>query len=925
MLVKQRAPLSVRAYSILCAIAFLPLAPLFFAGLGSAPRHPIDLADGIRKTDGSMIAARPRGTAVYRVRIGTGPWLPASSPAVGRQLRNVPLGSEIDYQTRAGVVGGVVERQALPMDRAVAGGVRGIVALFFLIAGLALAIAGQNRPSRLAAGFLSGAGAMIAFAFIEPNVVRIASADIRNLLIAAVVAIPAGLWGYFLLRLCAEFPNRVDTGPAFRAGVVVVSALALGRAFLLAFAQVPPLFDRLPWLLQFRIMALLEGGLLQNLSYPIVAVLGLAAAMRQRRSAEPLTRDLARRTRIAYLGMLAGLLPALLAVFVQAAALLTVHRQVIPPLMMSLALFTLVSIPITITYALLARRVATPSILARRAVMFSVASGAGRFIAALPLAALITLVYLHREQPVIVIVSQNAMLIVVLLALMIAAFRVSGQFNRWLERVFFRLRHDVREVLASAVVKMRSGRSTAELSRIVEEEIDAALHLESICLFVRVRDEEFASQQSGVTGLAAGSTIAQRLLHTSVPIPISSRWLGELPEDEKHWIEQRDFRLLVPLIGFDQSLAAILALGEKLSELPFSRDDLVLLNAVAGSAAVNVENIALREHPPLVTVSESDDLELARICEACGRIYPSESHSRCAVDDTPLARSSVPYLCGGKIRFEARIGHGAMAVVYRARDLSLSRTVAVKTLPRASADAIARFKVEARVSASILHPNVATVFAVELWRGIPMLVVEYLDGGTLADHLGQSTLDETAMVRLGIALCSGLAEAHARGVLHRDIKPSNIAFMAASRQPKILDFGLARFIEDASVASSPHAMTLADEPLLRISSSLGVAGTPLYLSPEALLGAPSDVALDLWALSVTLYEAFTGVHPFAEATAVRTMNRILSKEVSNVRSVRADASGALDEFFRNALHPDRTKRPASAIGMGKLLSEVISH
>jgi serine/threonine protein kinase len=180
--------------------------------------------------------------------------------------------------------------------------------------------------------------------------------------------------------------------------------------------------------------------------------------------------------------------------------------------------------------------------------------------------------------------------------------------------------------------------------------------------------------------------------------------------------------------------------------------------------------------------------------------------------------------------------------------------------------------------AAVSHPNLATLYGLELWRGVPMLVIEYLEGGTLADRLRRGPLAVDQVVKLGLALAEAAGALHAVGMLHRDIKPSNIGFTAEGT-PKLLDFGLAKLVTRPSPAtggSGGNDSTWSVQGSM--STEAGIRGTPAYLSPESLSGAPPSAADDVWALSVTLIEASTGINPFKAATIPATVARVLTHE-----------------------------------------------
>ena len=304
----------------------------------------------------------------------------------------------------------------------------------------------------------------------------------------------------------------------------------------------------------------------------------------------------------------------------------------------------------------------------------------------------------------------------------------------------------------------------------------------------------------------------------------------------------------------------------------------------------------------LAPAGEPDVDTPARYCPRCPSIYPPCT-DLCPDDRVPLGFCDVPRLISGKYRIEQTIGRGGMGVVYLARDLSLGRLVALKTLFRANLDATERLHREGCAAARLLHPNLAVLFAVETCRGTPVLVFEYLDGGTLAARIRGKPIPIANVIGWGIALAGALEEAHARGVLHCDVKPSNIGFTAAG-VPKLLDFGLAS-LYDSEEPSECGLLNAA-------STQRRVEGTARYLSPEAIAGEPSRPARDLWGLGITLYEAVTRVNPFVEPELEGTIERILRVPLPDPRGLRPECPEGLGDFFLGALSKNRSERPRSA-------------
>jgi serine/threonine protein kinase len=298
--------------------------------------------------------------------------------------------------------------------------------------------------------------------------------------------------------------------------------------------------------------------------------------------------------------------------------------------------------------------------------------------------------------------------------------------------------------------------------------------------------------------------------------------------------------------------------------------------------------------------------EAAAECIRCGAVSAHHGDA-CGVCGGVVTPALLPSVVAGKFRVESRIGAGGMGVVYRARDLSLARHVALKTLPHSSFDDVERLRREARAMAAVVHPHLASIHSLETWAGRPILVCEYLPKGTLADRLKAGPMPPGEAIGIGRALAGALSCLHRSGILHRDVKPSNIGFTNTA-EPKLLDFGLARIL-------------YADESLS--SSSLGhVAGTLRYISPEVLNGGLPTTDADVWSLSVSLYEAVAGVHPYEGRDMLATHTLARSGKIADIREYRPETSPAVAEMFRRLLSPDPRERPGTASALMSVLAPV---
>lgn len=271
----------------------------------------------------------------------------------------------------------------------------------------------------------------------------------------------------------------------------------------------------------------------------------------------------------------------------------------------------------------------------------------------------------------------------------------------------------------------------------------------------------------------------------------------------------------------------------------------------------------------------------------------------------------------GRYRLLAPLGAGGMGEVWRAHDGNLDREVAIKVLAHgASGDASSRerFRREALVLASLSHPGVATIHDFDAQDGIEFIVMELVTGGSLETLLERGPLPLGEVSRVGSAIAQALQVAHERGFLHRDLKPGNIVF-TDSGQPKILDFGLALLLS-------------AGKGTGKLTQTGMILGSLPYMAPEQLLGDADSVHTDIYALGVLLFEMTTGRRPFIKERSEALMFEIFGNAAPSVRSIREDASLALDALIDSCLAKDAAHRPASAAQVGDALramnSETVS-
>jgi serine/threonine protein kinase len=272
----------------------------------------------------------------------------------------------------------------------------------------------------------------------------------------------------------------------------------------------------------------------------------------------------------------------------------------------------------------------------------------------------------------------------------------------------------------------------------------------------------------------------------------------------------------------------------------------------------------------------------------------------------------------GPYEIQSALGAGGMGEVYRARDARLDRTVAIKILPAhlsSSSELRSRFEREARAVSSLNHPHICHLYDIGSQDGTAYLVMEYLEGETLADRLRKGALPLKQSLEFGRQIAEALATAHHAGILHRDLKPGNVMLTASGA--KLLDFGLAKACptlggSSAAVASgmtpSTPTMTIAElsSPAKGLTQRGTVVGTFQYMSPEVLQGAEADARSDIFSLGCVLYEMVTGRRAFEGKSQLSVLTGILEKDPGPVSQVQPTSPAALDHVVKTSVSKQRT-------------------
>ena len=270
----------------------------------------------------------------------------------------------------------------------------------------------------------------------------------------------------------------------------------------------------------------------------------------------------------------------------------------------------------------------------------------------------------------------------------------------------------------------------------------------------------------------------------------------------------------------------------------------------------------------------------------------------------------------GVYDIDSLLGAGGMGEVYRARDTRLQRNVAIKILPStfaADQERLARFEREAQVLASLNHPNIAQIYGVEETGGGLALVMELVDGPTLAEVIAQRgpqrraassatgawDVDPLAIAR---QLADALEAAHDQNIIHRDLKPQNI-ILRPDGTVKVLDFGLAKALDPVTGGAADNSPTITNAAT-RVGTLLGTAA---YMAPEQVKGRPADRRSDIWAFGAVLYELWTGVMPFTGDSVTEILARVIERE-PDWSKLPPDTPPAVTRLLHRALVKDSRRR-----------------
>ncbi len=603
---------------------------------------------------------------------------------------------------------------------------------------------------------------------------------------------PDAFQAAFLWLFAAHFPSKL--GGRFAVTIrAVAGATALVAAWCLvvnlAAVWLPP--DTLPrWIDVFLITTKQPGRtywlVVYGMTAPALPVL-LARAVAARGE------DRYRATMFVS-GLLAGVAPFTVEVLAEEmipAYKVWAHQPAVEPWVGAVIFGALAIVPFITTYSVLFDRVVEVRVVLRAALQYVLARYTLLGATFVPFVALGLYLFQHRQERIASLATgARPLLLGAFATLGMVAIRLRSRWQSALDRRYFREPYDARDIVTRILGEWQPTTERALASEL-RKEIDRALHSTATLFVVDDTRTFLQDPDARFPKLPLSSTLVRlaiadpRPMHVDVDNEKSA--LSRLPIEERQWLEQGRFSLVFALKRSDGTPLGLLAMTAKQSDLPYSTDDCRLLQAMASAAASTLDRLRLASSP------ETSADPPAHECVICGRINLLEA-AQCTCGGQ-LVTAFVPLTLRGIFRFDQRIGAGGMGVVYRATDLNLHRVVAIKALPRATQEMVSRLRREARAMAAVTHQNLATVHGVETWQATPLIVQEYLAGGTLTSRLRTEPMSIPDILELGITLAEALHHLHGRGVIHCDIKPSNLGFTDQG-VVKVLDFGLARVVHE---------------------------------------------------------------------------------------------------------------------------------
>jgi len=519
--------------------------------------------------------------------------------------------------------------------------------------------------------------------------------------------------------------------------------------------------------------------------------------------------------------------------------------------------------PLAFAYAIVRHRVFDIRVIIRQGLQYALARGmvlglvpAMGVILALDLA-------VNRQQPLANILQARGWAYVAISGVAVALYWKRKQWLDAVDRRFFREQYDAQRLLRDIVREIRTARSLEGVARNVASRIEAALHPQFVSLLVREPEEtafrplaSFPSDRPPPS-LSADSKLVGLANLLGKPLEVllgDSDWLEQrLPWEEIELARRAQIDLIIPITTTPGVRQALLMLGIRRSEEPYTPKDQELLEAIASSLALLLEQPAAAA--PLVGIRKPSS-------------KPVSQEGTQGFQSEPMIGRVI-----SRYKVLRELGRGGMGEIFLAEDTSLDRKVALKFLTGLlQEDELARrrFLREAKSAAALDHPFICKIYETgETDFGQAFIAMEYVEGSTLKEELIESPMPLERSMHIAAQIANALEIAHKKGIVHRDLKPANI-MLTEQGHVKVMDFGLAKRFLAADSNEQDLTSNLTKEG--------ATIGTLAYMSPEQLKAQPVDHRSDIFSFGIVFYEMLTGIHPFRRAQTVETMTAILHDE-----------------------------------------------
>lgn len=586
--------------------------------------------------------------------------------------------------------------------------------------------------------------------------------------------------------------------------------------------------------------------------------------------------------------------------------------------------------PLTMAYAILKHRLMGVRLAMRRGVQYLLAKNVLQLLLFSPVLAIVWEMAAHPQRSLLEIFRQKSLAFNLFVLLGAAAsLRFRHRILEWLDRRFFRTVYSQERILLELLDQVKQADSINEISQLVANKVDAALHPKDLYIFYRdnvslgftLGYPEDARAERALQALRDREILEVLESTASTPFVITAATALDEPLDAPK------SSLIVPLTRADQKVAGVLWLDERKSEEPYTDRDKDLLQMLAGQIAVVHENLRLKEQLAdeqrvrLNVLGRLDEraVNLMKECPVCGECF-DRAVDICARDGTELTTPiPVERVVEKKYRLDRRLGAGGMGGVYQATDLHLNRTVAIKVMVGrlfGNRVALRRFEREARTSARLRHPNIVTIHDFGRLQGEgAYLVMEFLSGTSWRSEMSRRrSIPAVEAASWLKQLCLAMRTAHAAGVVHRDIKPENLMIAHGhdgQSHVTVLDFGLAKIRELDWLEAATGSLTATGV----------VMGTLRYMAPEQLAGKDVDARSDVYSIGLVTLEILFGGFPAKSRDLFPWLETTINDEA--LRHPYWTGAEELQLLFKRILAADPNQRCASAADVQRDLIPVL--